>query len=194
MRTREEILKHYNGGYAIENDMLEVLLDIRDSLTEKNCSHTLAVKTFNNKYYLYCNKCGVTMDSSEKKLPVYQCKHSKHEEIPCPDCVKLPVECEPEKMAESIQIEAITEKDGMFYIAIKTNALKEDLEVVTQRYISDLLTSHTEQKKEELIKKIELLRMSRIRGIGNLEWDEHNKKAIITDEVIDKILHLIKEL
>lgn len=32
MRNRKEILSHYRNGYSIDNDILEVLLDIRDLL------------------------------------------------------------------------------------------------------------------------------------------------------------------
>lgn len=32
MRNRKEILSYYRNGYSIDNDILEVLLDIRDLL------------------------------------------------------------------------------------------------------------------------------------------------------------------
>lgn len=55
---------------------------------------------------------------------------------------------------ESIQIQAITEKDGIFYLAIKTTALKDDLEVVTQKYIKELISKIQKEERERIAEYI----------------------------------------
>lgn len=148
MKTRNEIYKGINNKIDHQYAVLEVLLDIRDSLTEKKLPEPV---TF-----------GPISGSDNPFKP------------------------EPEKTAESWE----KKFDEKFPYKIQGSPKHTPLRFIDREikaFIDNLLTSHTEQKKEELIEKIEKL----ARFIDDdIPVGEIRYQCVRLNDVV----HLIKEL
>lgn len=176
MKTRNEIYKGINNKIDHQYAVLEVLLDIRDSLTEKKLPHAHC-KCMNldgqcpNYHYATCSIC-----KPEKKLPV-ECECELCEQISkfggAFECTKG----EPEKTVESEW-----EREIRF---LATDAGQGDKDKIIE-IVRNLLTSHTEQKKEELEKSIKSLQT--YSGIDGEPIDDG--RMLSKNDVV----HLIKEL
>lgn len=56
------------------------------------------------------------------------------------------------------------------------------------------ITSEVHLAIEQVERWAEEARLPRIKGIGNIEWDDENKKARIVDEIIDDLLSFLTTL